>query len=182
MKKAGPFRYKTVKKLPEDSDITNTRFYLMTDQGNYWCSPFKEKWQTFPEEMTNCLKILNMFAIRVDLDIATRCKIGSADLDIGENIAFQFDVPVILWKQPERITGSKGNDGVRRPAGQSGTKVRFVHGQDGRLAIRGMARNSSATNGTKRGHSLAQLQREAHPTGKSLSVRPENDKDANPGD
>lgn len=183
LKKAGPFKYKKLKALPADSDITNTRFYLFTDHGSYWCPPFKEMWQTFPEEMTDCLEVLVVYVVRVDLGIAARCHLDApVDLDIGENIGFRFDVPLLSWRQPDHSKGSSSNTSLCRSSGQHRPKLRIVYGQDGKLEVSGMAGINRASNGSQLRHKLVKLQRDSHPTGKSLPTRPKDDKDADSGD
>ncbi len=183
LKKAGPFKYKKMKALPADSEPFNTRFYLFTDQGNFWCPPFETKWQTFPEEMEQCFEINNVYCVRLDLEIAARCPLNNpVDIDIGELIAFKFDIPLLSWKQPERSAGPKGDTRFRRSPRQSWAGIRWVSGQDGKLSVRGFSRVSRVTDDKKRGHSVAQLLPQARPSGKALPVRSTEDEDADSGD
>ena len=176
LKKAGPFKYKRVKVLPSDTHPVNTRFYIMTDRGNFWCPPFKEPWITFPELIDDALEINNVFAVRLDLKLAAKCHLNEViDIDIGETIAFQFDIPLYTLEQSQRVARSEGDDGVRGPAGQPRPSLRFVYGQDGKLAISGMAGNYRVTDDKKRGPDMVKLQRDARPSGKTLPVRPAKD-------
>ena len=176
LKKAGPFKYKRVRVLPSDTHPTNTRFYIMTDRGNFWCPPFKEAWITFSELIEDCLEINNVFAVRLDLELAAKCHLDApVDIDIGETIAFQFNVPMYTRKLSQCASGSESSNGVCGPAGQSRPGLRFVYGQDGKLAISGMVGNYRVTDDTKRRHSVAKLLSQARPTDKALPVRPEKD-------
>lgn len=176
LKKAGPFKYKRVRVLPSDTHPTNTRFYIMTDRGNYWCPPFKEAWITFPEEMTDCLEINNVFAVRLDLELAAKCHLNeSVDINIGETIAFSFNVPMYTRKQSGSPSRQESDDGVCGPTGQRKSRLQFVYGPDGKLAIYGMAGNYRPTDDTKRTSSMAKLQRNSRPTGETLPLRHRED-------
>ncbi len=177
LKKAGPFKYKRVRVLPSDTHPVNTRFYIMTDRGNFWCPPFKVPWITFPELIEDALEINNVFAVRLDLKLAAKCHLsGPVDIDIGETIAFQFDIPLYTREQPSGSKGSESDDGLCRPAGQPRPSLRFVYGQDGKLAISGMAGNYRVTDDKKRGPDMVKLQRDSRPSGKTLPVRHSEDK------
>lgn len=181
LKKAAPFKFKKMKALPADSDISNTRFYIFTDQGNFWCPPFQELWQTFPEQMEQCLEINNVYCVRLDLNIAARCHLDKpVDLDIGELIAFSFDVPLLSWKQPKCVKGPKGDTRFRRSPRQSWTGIRWVSGQDGKLSVRGFSGIARSANDKERGHSVAQLLPQARPSGKALPVRSDSDETPDP--
>ena len=181
LKKAGPFKYRRVKLLPEDTDPVNTRFYLFTDQGNFWCPPFKTAWVTFPEEFEQCLEIQNVFAVRLDLAIAAKCHLSApVDIDIGETIAFQFDIPMCARKQPIGSKGRKGDPSVCGSSRQHRPGLRFVYGQDGKLAVRGMVRDFGSPNDPERGHNVAKLLPQARPTDKTLPVRHSEDETSDP--
>ncbi len=183
LKKAGPFKYKRVRVLPSDTHPTNTRFYIMTDQGNYWCPPFKTAWITYPEDFEQCLEINNVFAVRLDLELAAKCHLDEpVDIDIGETIAFQFDVPMYTRKLPTGAKGLQSDDGLCGSSGQHRPKLQIVYGPTGKLAISGMAGNYRPTDDTKRGHSMAELQRNSRPTDKTLPTRPSVDQDADAKD
>ncbi len=180
LKKAGPFKYKKMKALPSDSDISNTRFYIFTDQGNYWCPPFQELWQTFPEQMEQCLEINNVYCVRLDLGIAAKCHLDRpVDLDIGETVAFKFDVPLLSWRLSDSAKGRKSDDGICGPSGLYRPEVRWIRGQDGALAIHGMVRGFGASDDSQLRHSLAQSKSKASFTGKSLPLRSAEDETPN---
>ncbi len=182
MKKADPFKFKRVPKLPADSSVFTTRYYLMTDKGNFWASPFKEAWQTWPDEIDFDVKILNVFAVRVDLGVAAKCSIGDdVYLWEGETIGFTFRIPLYSRQLDRSVKGPKGDTCLRRSSGQPGTPIRWIYGPNGRLAVRGLVRNSSSADGKKRGHSVAKLLSQARPNDQTLPVRSDKDEAPDPG-
>ena len=91
--------------------------------------------------------ILNVFAVRVDIEIAAKCEIDEPiDIMEGEKLAFSFRIPMYTRKLNRRSKRQKRRDGVRGPSGQPKSKLRFVLGQNGRLAISGMVRDPRSTN------------------------------------
>ena len=183
MKKAGPFKYRKVNMLKAGTNHINTRYYLFTNKGVFWAPPFDGQFLTFETEIDNDIKLLNAFAVLLDTGEAAKLHIGN---DIyykkGETIAFAFRIPIVPRKFSGSAEGRKSDARLRRSSGQHRSGVRWVQGQDGALALRGMVGNARVADGPKCGHSVAELQRRPRSDGQTLPVRSSEDSNADSPD